>query len=307
MKDRPPLTRFAWLSIAAALLTMALKAVAYWITGSVGLLSDALESGVNLAAAVLALYVLSVVARPPDEEHAYGHEKAEYFSSGAEGALILLASLGIAYRAVERLLSPAPLHRLGIGLAISAAASILNFSVAQILVRVGRRRRSIALQADAQHLMTDVWSSGAILLGVALVALTDRPSLDPIVALAAALYIAWSGARLLHRSTRGLMDTALPSHTVLRVEEVLRSLHEEGVRYHALRTRQAGARSFVSVHIQVPGDWSVQRGHDLLEQVEGDIRQRVPNAAVFTHLEPLEDPLSWRDQRLDHPLPGGDD
>lgn len=307
MNNRPPLTRFAWLSIAAALLTMGLKTVAFLITGSVGLLSDALESGVNLAAAVLALYVLSVVARPPDEEHAYGHEKAEYFSSGVEGALILLAAIAISYRAIDRLLSPTPLNQLGLGLAISAAASILNFAVAQVLQRVGRRRRSIALEADALHLMTDVWTSAAILLGVGLVAVTGWPLLDPIVAMAAALYVAWSGARLMRRSTRGLMDTALPAGTVAQVEAVLEPLGEEGVRYHALRTRQAGARAFVSVHIQVPGDWSVQRGHDLLERIESAIRRRIPHAAVFTHLEPVEDPRSWRDQQLDHPLPDAED
>lgn len=298
------LTRYAWLSIAAALGTMALKVGAYALTRSVGLLSDALESGVNLAAALLALYILTVVAQPPDEEHAYGHEKAEYFSSGAEGTLILLAAVLTAYKAVERLLSPMPLERLDTGLAIAVLASLINFGVARVLMRAGRESRSVALEADAQHLMTDVWTSAAVLFGVALVAVTGWSFLDPLVALGAAIHIAWSGVRLVRRSTLGLMDTALQTETVADVEKVLARHEAEGLRYHALRTRQAGARSFISVHVQVPGDWSVQRGHDLLETIEADIRDVVPSAVVFTHIEPIEDPRSWRDQHLDRPPPG---
>lgn len=303
MASRPPLTKYALLSIVAALATMGLKAIAYSITGSVGLLSDALESGVNLAAAILALYVLSVVARPPDEEHTYGHEKAEYFSSGAEGTLILLAAVAVAYQAIGRLLDPRPLQRLNLGLAISLLASSINLGAAQILRRVGDRQRSIALQADAQHLMTDVWTSAAVLLGVGLVSLTGWPILDPVVALLAAVHIAWSGISLLRRSTGGLMDTALPAAQVGRIEGILAQFEGEGARYHALRTRRAGARAFISVHVQVPGHWSVQRGHDLLERVEHDVRQELPSAVVFTHLEPIEDPRSWRDETLDRPLP----
>lgn len=300
------LTRYAWLSIAAALGTMALKGGAYLLTRSVGLLSDALESGVNLAAAVLALYVLTVVAQPPDEEHAYGHEKAEYFSSGAEGTLILLAAVVTAYKAIERLFSPVPLQQLNLGLAIAVIASVINFAVARVLTRVGRESRSIALEADAQHLMTDVWTSGAVLSGVGLVALTGWSILDPLVALGAAFHIGWSGVRLLRRSTLGLMDTALDPDMLQGLEELLQGYEDRGVRYHALRTRQAGARSFVSLHVQVPGDWSVQEGHDLLEQIEAEIRELVPSAVVFTHIEPLEDPRLWRDEALDRPLPGSD-
>lgn len=307
MLDRPRLTRFAWLSIAAALSTMALKSAAYLLTGSVGLLSDALESGVNLAAAILALFVLSVVARPPDEEHAYGHEKAEYFSSGAEGTLILIAAGVIAYTASERLINPLPLQRLDLGLVISVAASIINLIVARVLLRVGRRARSIALEADAGHLMTDVWTSGAILVGVGLVALTHWAPLDSIVALVAAVGIAWAGFGLTRRSILGLMDTALPDKYVDAVRHLLSGYQSQGVRFHALRTRQSGARSFVSVQIQVPGSWSVQRGHDLLEAIEDQVRQVVPAATVFTHIEPIEDPASWQDERLDRDGPSGTD
>ena len=301
MRTRPSLTRFAWLSISAAVATMALKLGAYWITGSVGLLSDAVESGVNLAAALLALAVLTVVAQPPDEEHAYGHEKAEYFSSGVEGALIVLAAITIAFEAGQRLLDPQPIQRLGLGLTISAAATVINLMVAVILARAGRRHRSIALEADAQHLMADVWTSGALLVGVGVIALTGLQVLDPLLALGAAAHLAWSGFRLVRRSTQGLMDAALPSEDVRKITQVLENFTVEGVHYHALRTRQAGARAFVSVHIQVPGEWSIQRGHDLLEAIEAQIRRAVPSASVFTHIEPVEDPASWQDQLLDPP------
>jgi cation diffusion facilitator family transporter len=301
MHNRPSLTRFAWLSIAAAVTTMALKTAAFLLTGSVGLLSDALESGVNLAAAILTLIVLTVVARPPDEEHAYGHEKAEYFSSGAEGAFILIAAGVIAYEAVRRLIAPVPLQQLSLGLMISVAASVVNFVVARVLQRVGSRARSIALEADAKHLMTDVWTSGAILVGVAAVALTGWEPLDSIVAVAAAVGIAWAGIGLIRRSLFGLMDTALPDEDVETVRAILAGHEVQGVRYHALRTRQSGARSFVSMHIQVPGSWSVQRGHDLLETIEDQVRHALPSVTVFTHIEPIEDPASWQDQRLDRP------
>jgi cation diffusion facilitator family transporter len=299
MLNRPRLTRFAWLSIGAALATMGLKSTAFLLTGSVGLLSDALESAVNLAAAIFALIVLTVVARPPDEEHAYGHEKAEYFSSGAEGTFILIAAFVIAYKGIERLISPVPLQQLDLGLVISVVASVINLIVARVLLRAGRRERSIALESDAKHLMTDVWTSGAILLGVGLVALTHWEPLDSIVALAAALGIAWSGIGLIRRSILGLMDTALPDGDVQAVLAILARYEAQGVRHHALRTRQSGARSFVSMHIQVPGSWSVQQGHDLLETIEDQVRRAIPSATVFTHIEPIEDPSSWQDQKLD--------
>ncbi len=297
---RQSLTRFAWLSIGAATATIALKSGAYLVTGSVGLLSDALESLVNLVAAVVALVVLTIAARPPDEDHAYGHDKAEYFSSGVEGGLILLAAISIIYSAWGRLFDPQPIEQAGLGLAISVAASAINLAVARVLMQAGRHYNSITLEADAHHLMTDVWTSVGVVVGVTAVALTGWERLDPIIAMVVAANIIWSGVRILQRSALGLLDTALPDDERARVVAILAGYTErEGVQYHALRTRQAAARRFCSVHILVPGDWTVARGHMLLEQIEHDVRSALPNATIFTHLEPIEDPLSFEDQTLD--------
>ncbi|HEX2254477.1 MAG TPA: cation diffusion facilitator family transporter [Thermoanaerobaculia bacterium] len=297
-------TRYAWLSIAAALATMAIKGVAALVTGSVGLLADALESLVNLAAGVLALLVLRVAVRPPDEEHHYGHEKAEYFSSGAEGTLILLAAASILVSGVRRLLAPQPVAQIGLGLVLLLTAALVNLAVGLVLRRAGRRLRSITLRANGQHLLTDVWTSAGVLVALGAVALTGWQALDPLIGLAVALQIAWTGLRLLRSSISGLMDRALPPDEVARVAQVLaRHADEEHgeVRFHALRTRRAGARSFVSFHVQVPGAWSVQRGHDLLETMEEEIRRLLPAVSVFTHLEPVEDPVSYHDTGLDRP------
>jgi len=294
------LTRFAWLSIAAAVVTIGLKTGAYFVTGSVSLLSDALESLVNLAAAVVALLMLSVAARPPDADHAYGHSKAEYFSSGVEGGLILLAAGSIAITAVGRLLDPRPIEQLGLGLTISVIASVINLVVARVLLQAGRHYHSITLEADAQHLMTDVWTSVGVLVGVVAVNLTGWQRLDPIIALVVAAHILWTGVQLIRRSALGLLDTALPAAERDRVVAILDGFaRREGVAYHALRTRQAGARRFVSVHILVPGSWTVQRGHNLLERIEREVRATFANTTIFTHLEPLEDPKSFADQSLD--------
>lgn len=294
------LTRFAWLSIAAAVVTIGLKTGAYYVTGSVGLLSDALESVVNLVAAIVALVVLTVVARPPDDDHAYGHDKAEYFSSGVEGALILVAAVSIAYAAVGRLLDPKSIEQAGLGLAISVGASTINFAVARVLMQAGRHYHSITLEADSHHLMTDVWTSVGVVVGVALVALTGWEVLDPIIALVVAANIVWTGVRILQQSALGLLDTALPAEERQQVIAVLtRYVTTEGVQYHALRTRQAASRRFISVHILVPGSWTVQHGHKLLDQLEQDVRAALPNTTIFTHLEPIEDPASFADQALD--------
>ena len=296
---RSSLTRFAWLSIAAALVTIGLKAAAYLLTGSVGLLSDALESGVNLVAAIMALAMLTIAARPPDDEHAYGHAKAEYFSSGVEGALILVAALSIAATSVQRLLNPQPLEQVGLGLAASVVASAINLGVALVLRRAGKQYNSITLEADSAHLMTDVWTSVGVVVGVGLVALTGWERLDPIIAMLVAANILWSGFGLLRRSALGLMDTALPVVDLAAVHAVQERYAQGGITFHALRTRQAGPRSFISMHVLVPGDWTVQRGHSLLEQIEADIRHALPHANVLTHLEPLDDPTSWQDTELD--------
>lgn len=293
------LKRFAWLSIAAALSTIALKTIAWWLTGSVGLLSDALESGVNLAGAVMALAMLTLAALPPDDNHSHGHGKAEYFASGFEGFLILLAALGIAAAAIDRLLNPQPLEQVGVGLVVSFIASVINLLTARVLLAAGREHRSITLEADAHHLMTDVWTSAGVIAGVGAVALTGWLWLDPVLALAVAANIVWTGWQLLRRSASGLMDEEIPDDQQAAVVAALDAYRERGIDYHALRTRQAGARSFVTVHVLVPGAWTVQRGHDLLEEVEADIRRAVPHASVLTHLEPLEDPVSAHDIALD--------
>ncbi|HEV2147963.1 MAG TPA: cation diffusion facilitator family transporter [Longimicrobiaceae bacterium] len=293
------LKRYALISIAAALATIGLKGGAYVLTGSVGLLSDALESLVNLVAAVVALIALSVAARPADEEHAYGHTKAEYFSSGFEGALVVVAAASILATAVPRLLDPRPIEEVGVGLAISAAASVINLAVARVLFTAGRRYHSITLEADAQHLMTDVWTSVGVILGVGAAAATGWNVLDPLIAIAVALNVVRAGVELLRRSMLGLLDTALPEGERRSIGAVLAAHTEDGVQFHALRTRQAGARRFVSLHVLVPGEWTVQRGHDYLEDLEEEIRGVVPNSTVFTHLEPIEDPLSWEDEPLE--------
>lgn len=299
MPAPPSLTRFAWLSIGAALATIALKTVAWRLTGSVGLLSDALESLVNLVAATMTLSMLVVAQKPPTEEHAYGFGKAEYFASGVEGALILLAAVAIGWTAVGRLLHPAPIEQVGVGLLVSAAASAINLAVARVLLGAGKRHRSIALEADAHHLMTDVWTSVGVVVGVGAVALTGWDRLDPIIAILVALNIVWTGFGIMRRSALGLLDRALPAEDQELIRKALERLAPPPVQFHALRTRQAGSRRFVSMHVLVPGDWTVQRGHELLERIEEELRAALPHAAVFTHLEPLEDPASFADVALD--------
>ncbi|NJD32217.1 MAG: cation transporter [Gammaproteobacteria bacterium] len=294
----PSLTRFAWLSIAAAIATMALKAAAYLLTGSVGLLSDALESLVNLAGALMALAMLSVAARPPDEDHAYGHGKAEYFSAGVEGTLIIVAAASIAVAAVDRLMRPRALEQIGLGLAVSVVASLVNLGVALVLLRAAKAHRSATLQANAHHLLTDVWTSAGVLVGVGAVAVTGWQRLDPIVALAVAANIVFTGGRIVLDSVAGLMDAALPASEITLLRKLLDGYASDGIEYHALRTRQSGARRFVSVHVLVPPDWTVQQGHGLLERIEADIRRALPPVTVFTHLEPLGDPAAMNDQDL---------
>jgi cation diffusion facilitator family transporter len=296
--DRSFLTRYAWLSISVAVLTIALKAIAYLLTGSVGLLSDAMESFVNLAGALMALAMLTIAARPADESHAYGHSKAEYFASGVEGTLILLAAVSIAIAAIDRIISPRPLEQIGLGLAVSVVASLANLVVAMVLMRAGKRYSSITLQANSRHLMTDVWTSGGVLVGVGLVALTSWQILDPIIALVVAANIVWSGVGILRSSVSGLMDIALPVEEQDIIRKVLEVHRQAGVEYHALRTRQSGAMKFISLHVLVPGEWSVHKGHQLLELIEADISEALPNVVVFTHLESLNDPSAWDDVPL---------
>lgn len=297
--ERSSLTRYAWLSIAAAIVTIGLKSFAYLLTGSVGLLSDSLESLVNLVAAIMALSMLIIAARPADEEHPYGHSKAEYFASGAEGVLILVAAVSIGVAAIYRFLVPRAIEQPGAGLAVSAFASAINFIVARILLNVGKRHNSITLEADAHHLMTDVWTSVAVIVGVGAVALTDWQPLDPIIALVVAANIVRTGFQLMRCSIAGLMDAALPPEEYEQVLKVLDKYKEQGVEFHALRTRQAAGRRFVSIHVLVPGRWSIHKGHHLVENVETDIRNVLAGVTVFTHLEPVDDPLSFQDIEID--------
>jgi len=302
MNDAPrPARSYALLSIGAAIITILMKAAAWKLTGSVGLLSDAAESVVNLAAALIALWALTVAERPPSPTHDWGYSKAEYFSSGAEGFLILAAAAGIAVAAWERWRNPKPIADAWAGIAVAAAASAVNGAVAAVLFRAAARLRSITLRADAHHLMTDVWTSVGVIAGIVLVALTGWQRLDPLIAFAVAVNIVWTGWKLVRETSHGLLDTALPEEDRGRVTEALIPFQEEGILFHALRSRVAGRRRFVSMHVLAPGAWTIQRGHDLCERIEAAVREALPGAHVFTHLEPREDPVSWEDRGLDRP------
>lgn len=294
------LERFAWLSVAAALATIALKTLAWWLTGSVGLLSDALESVVNLAAALLALSMLRLAAAPPDAAHPYGFSKAEYFSAGIEGALIVLAAAGIIWAAIPRLVDPHPLEMPLAGLGLTFVASAINLGVALTLIRKGRENHSITLEADGKHLMTDVWTSAGVIAGVAAVYVTGWLRLDPLVALAVSAHILWAGFGLVRRSVRGLLDQAISAEDQNEVTKLFKEYSRRyGVSFHAFRTREAGARRFVSFHLLVPDAWTVAQAHQLSEEIEARIRSMVPNAGVFTHIEPISDPASYDDEGLD--------
>ncbi len=291
-------TRYAVVAVVAAVLTIGLKVVAWRLTGSVAILSDALESFVNLATSLIALIVLVIAARPADEEHAYGHTKVEYFASGFEGAMILIAAISIGYAAVARLLNPVEIVAVPEGIAFTIAAALVNLAAAQLLFRAEAQTDSIALGAGARHLMVDVWTSVAVVVGVILTSATGVARLDPIIAIAVAANIVRTGFELIRRSMLGLIDTALPEEVRERIVRILEENRPAGTQYHAIRTRQAGSWRFISFHMLVPGEWSVQTGHDLLERLEEKVREGVPNCTVFTHLEPIEDPISWEDTEL---------
>jgi cation diffusion facilitator family transporter len=286
------------LSAAAAVATIVLKTWAWRLTGSVGLLSDALESGVNLVAALGAFWALTLAAKPADRRHHYGHFKAEYFSSGLESVLIVVAALAIIHAAIGRLQESQPLEQLGIGLAISLLATALNASVAWVLLKAAKRFHSITLRADAHHLLTDVWTSTGVVVGIGLVKLSGWTILDPLIAIAVAINIIVTGWKLFHETASGLLDRSLPDEEQHLLEQLLASRETEQIRFHALRTRVAGSKRFVAMHVLVPGQWSVQQGHDLCEQLEQDIATALPRTHVWTHLEPIEDPTSWNDQNF---------
>lgn len=294
------LERYALLSVAAAVLTITLKMLAWWLTGSVGLYSDALESVVNLAGALLALWMLRLSAMPPDEAHPFGRSKAEYFSSGAEGALIVLAAASIVWAAIPRLIAPQAISLPILGVAFSVAASAVNLGAATVLLRAGREYHSIALEADARHLLTDVWTSAGVIVGVVLVAVTGWLRLDPLIALVVAANILWTGAKLMRRSIAGLLDPAIPEDERAEITRIfIEYSRRYGVSFHALRTRHAGTRRFISFHLLVPDAWTVDHAHRLAEEIESRIRSLVPNASTFSHIEPVSHPSSYDDIALD--------
>jgi cation diffusion facilitator family transporter len=292
--------RYAWLAVATASVTLAIKWTAWWLTGSVGLLSDAIEGFVNLGAALLALWMLRLAAVPPSENHPYGLSKAEYFAAGIEGALIVIAAAGIIMTAVPRLFDPRPIETPFLGLGMSALAAAINLGVALVLIRAGRNEHSITLEANGRHLITDVWTSAGVIAGVGLVFATGWLILDPLIALAVGVHIIWAGFGLMRRSVSGLLDAAIPRDDRDEIGKLFAEYSRRyGVAFHALRTRQAGARRFVSFHILVPDAWSVAQAHGLSEEIESRIRALVPNAAVFTHIEPISHPSSYDDMTLD--------
>lgn len=289
------LQKYGWLSLGVSLVVFVIKIAAFALTGSVGLLSDALESTVNIVAALVAIVALRTASKPGDAEHHFGHGKAEYFSALVEGVMIFVAALLIIYTAVERLLNPRPLEQLGIGLAISVVASVINGATAMLLIRAGRRHRSIVLEADGKHLMTDVWTSAGVVLAVGLVAVTGWDVLDPVIAIVVALNIVFAGALLIRNSTAGLMDSALPESDHQIIVDILQRTASDAVSFHAIQTRASGRQRFVSMHVLVPGDWSVQRGHDLVCSLEDELHAALEHLTVQTHVEPREDPRSWED------------
>jgi cation diffusion facilitator family transporter len=289
---------YAWLSIATAIATIGLKAWGYWLTNSVALFSDALESLINLVTAVLAAWMLWLSAQPPDKKHNFGHDKFEYFSSGLEGLLILGAVWGIGTAAWERLWSPQPMYQFGWGVSLTALAVLINGATAMILLKGGRKLNSIALHADAHHLLTDVWTSLGAIAGLGLVQVTGQSFWDPLIAFLVAGNIVWTGIRLLLESAAGLVDSAISPAQQAQIKKLLQNYEEQGIRFHALRTRRAGKRQFVEVHVLVPNHWTVKQGHDLCDRIEREIAEILPHTHTITHLEPTDDPLSWTDDRL---------
>jgi len=300
---RQNLVKYAWLSIAAAVVTITMKMIAWQVTGSVGLLSDAAESIVNLAAAMLALWMLSIAAKPPDVNHQFGHDKAEYFSAAVEGILIFIAAVLIIYSAVLRLLNPRELESVSVGVVVSALAAAVNGVVGMILIRAGKKNRSPTLIADGKHLWTDVVTSAGVIVAIILVTLTGWVLLDPIVALIVGANIIVTGVRLVRDSTQGLMDTTLPRGENTAIASILAGFTSDEVHFHGLRTRLSGSQRFAVVDMLVPGSWTVKRSHDLIEDVHTALEQAYPGLEIQIHLEPIEDPRAYGDFEVEVPIP----
>ncbi len=287
--------KFIWISVAASILTLLLKGIAYYLTGSVGLLSDALESVINLAAAIMALILLTIAQNPPDKEHPFGHSKAEYFSSVIEGSLILFAAIAIGVTSIERIINPHPLEDIGSGLLVSATASLINLFTALFLLKAGKRYNSITLEADAHHLLTDVWTTGGVLAGLCIVKITGWVILDPIIAIFVALNIVITGIKLIRRSVSGLMDEALPENELKTIKKILNKYKKDGLIYHSLYTRRAASKNFVSFHLLMPCNWHIGRGHEITKTIEDKIKSILLNTDVFIHIEPLNDSDAFDD------------
>lgn len=284
------LERFLWLSVATAVATVVIKSLAAYLTNSVGLWSDAAESTVNLMAALVAAWAIRLSAKPADHNHDFGHGKAEYVSAGVEGALIFVAAAAIIYSAIGRLITPQPLEQLGIGLAISMVATLLNLGTGLLLLRAGRAHRSITLVADGKHLLTDVWTSVGVLVGIGLVALTGWGPLDPLVAIGVGINILFTGYQLVRRSVVGLLDAALPEAEIAVVSAVLaHTCADPRVEATELRTRESGRQRFVYATLEVPGEWTVRRSHDLADEVEAAVDKALPGTTTFVHIEPITD------------------
>ncbi len=292
------------LSVLAALATIGLKTTAYLLTGSVGLLADALESGINLFAAIAAYLSLRYAHRPADATHTYGHEKIEFFSSGLEGLLIVLAGGGTAWIAIERLINPTPITSLGLGTSLSLSASVINLALGLILIRVGRSNNSIVLSANGKHLLADVWTSVAVIAGLIIVWISGLYVLDPIIAILVGMHIVFTGLGLIRRAIDGLMDHALSSEQQEQLRATIRANTPTGTTFHALRTRQAGTRMFGDFHLLVPGNTTVREGHDLGIKVEEAIQLALKGIEITIHIEPIEDRASWDDNSLKGIEPG---
>lgn len=287
-----------WFSIIASILTISIKSLAYYFTGSVGFLSDAMESFINLAAGIVAFAMLTIASRPPDKEHPFGHDKAEYFSSLIEGVLIVLAALGIIYTAVNRIYNPQPLEELNIGMALSIFATLINFVTARILMYYSKKHNSITLEADSHHLMADVWTTIGIILGILLVKITDWQILDPVMAIIVAISIIYTGAKLIIRSSNGLMDKKLDDKELIIIKQILERYKVIGFDYHALYTRQAASKKFITFHLLIPDDLSINKAHEYSKIIEREITIEFPNTDILIHLEPLNDPDSLDDLLL---------
>lgn len=291
--------KLAGVSIAASLFTITFKLIAFFLTNSVSLLSDALESFVNLIAATITFFMIRLAHKPPDETHPYGHSKAEYLSSIAEGSFIMLAAGAIIFTAIQRLLNPSPLEAPGIGLIFSVLASIINLVVGLILVKNGKKRNSLALEADGHHLLTDVYTTAGVLIGLAVVYITKAFYLDPLIAIVVGLNIISAGFSIIQKSLAGFMDSSIEKTYRDFIKKTFAEYQAKHIEFHGLRTRTSGSRKFISFHLLVPGAWTVQQAHVLAEEVEKKMRDAIPQSTITTHIEPLEDPVSWADTELD--------